>query len=76
MQREKHTDHAASFVAIDRIKAFITYVRPILEYYTSVWSPHTVSNINKIESCQRWFKKRIKGLSDMLYPERLASLGL
>jgi len=41
-------------------KAFVTYVRPILEYCTSVWSPHTVSNINKIESCQRWFTKRIK----------------
>ena len=38
------------------------------------WS--TVSNINKIESCQRWFTKRIKGLSDMRYPERLAFLGL
>jgi len=35
-----------------------------------------VSNINKIESCKRWFTKRIKGLSDKQYPERLASLGL
>jgi len=57
-------------------KAFVTYVRPILEYCTPVWSPHTVSNINKIESCQRWFTKRIKGLSNMRYPERLAFLGL
>ena len=36
----------------------------------------TMSNINKIESCQRWFTKRIKCLSDMRYPERFASLGL
>ena len=43
-------------------KACITYVRPILEYCTSVWSPHAISNINKIESCQRWFTKRIKGM--------------
>jgi len=57
-------------------KAFVTYVRPILEYCTSVWSPHTVSNTDKIESCQRWFTKRIKDLSDMRYPERLAFLGL
>ena len=58
------------------IRAFVTYVRPILEYCTPVWSPHTVSNINKIESCKLWFTKRIKGLSDMRYLERLAFLGL
>jgi len=44
------------------MKAFTTYVRYILEYSTPVWSPHTVCNINKIESCKRWFTKRIKGL--------------
>jgi len=43
-------------------KAFITYVRPLLEYCTPVWSPHTACNANKIESCQRRFTKRIKGL--------------
>ena len=48
-------------------KAFTTYVRPILEYCTPVWSPHTACNINKIESCQRWFTKRIKGLCDRLF---------
>jgi len=56
-----------SFVTRDPVvltKAFVTYIRPILEYCTPVWSPHTVSNINKIESCQRWFTKSIKGLSD------------
>ena len=57
-------------------KAIITYVRPILEYYTSVWSSHAVSNINKIASCQRWFTKRIKGMSSMQYSERLACLNL
>ena len=29
-------------------KALITYVRPLLEHCTSVWSPHTVCNINKV----------------------------
>jgi len=46
-------------------KAFITYVRPLLEYRTSMWSSHTVNNINRIESCQRWFTKRFKGLFDV-----------
>ena len=48
-------------------KAFTTYVRPILEYCTPVWSPHTACNINKIESCQRWFTKRIKCLCGLDY---------
>jgi len=53
-----------TFVSRDRpidilTKAFTTYVCPILEYCTPVWSPHTAFNINKIESCQRWCNKRI-----------------
>ena len=28
-------------------------VRPILEYTTSVWDPHTTANIQKLESVQR-----------------------
>jgi hypothetical protein len=31
----------------------ITFVRPQLEYASSVWAPHTQSNINKLESVQR-----------------------
>lgn len=57
-------------------KAFTTYVRPILEYCTPVWSPHTACNINKIESCQRWFTKRIKGLCGLDYSQRLEHIGL
>ena len=39
-------------------KAFTTYVRPLLEYATPVWSPLTVTNITKIESVQRSFTKK------------------
>ena len=41
-----------------------------------MWSPHTACNVNKIESCQRWFTKRIKGLYGLDYQQRLAFLGL
>ena len=47
-----------SFVSRDPailVKAFITYVRPLLEYCTPVWSPHTVGLIRKIESVQKKF---------------------
>jgi len=53
-------------------KAFVIYVSPILEYCTPVWSPHTVCNINKLERCQRWFTKRVQGLYNTNYFDRLA----
>ena len=36
-----------------RIKCYTTFVRPQLEYASSVWVPYTQSNINKLESVQR-----------------------
>ena len=43
-------------------KAFITYVRPILEYSSLVWSPHTICIINSIESVQRHFTIKLHGI--------------
>jgi hypothetical protein len=57
-------------------KAFITYVRPILEYCSPVWSPCYISFINKLESVQRVFTKRLVGMSELSYDERLSILGL
>ena len=34
-------------------KLYKTYVRPSLEYCSSVWDPHTKTNIDKIEQVQR-----------------------
>ena len=34
-------------------KLYKTYVRPTLEYCSSVWDPHTQKNINKLEQGQR-----------------------
>ena len=34
-------------------KCYKTYVRPSLEYASSVWDPHTARNINKLEGVQR-----------------------
>ena len=57
-------------------KAFNSYVRPLLEYCTPIWSSHTIDNINKIEAVQRRFTKRITGLSSVNYFGRLHYLGL
>ena len=58
------------------VKAYTTYVRPLLEYCTPVWSPHLKKLIHMVENVQRRFTKRIEGLSHLTYPARLQSLGL
>jgi len=56
--------------------AYTTYVRPILEYATCVWSPYLLKHINAIEKVQCRFTKRIPSLKSMSYSERLAAVGL
>jgi len=34
-------------------KAYKTLVRPIFEYSSTVWDPHTTADVKKIESVQR-----------------------
>ena len=34
------------------VRGFVTYVRPMLEYAISTWSPSTITNIKKFESVQ------------------------
>ena len=55
-------------------RAFIVYVRPILEYCSNIWTPYKMSDIRKIESVQRLFTKKLYGLQDMSYPNRLKCL--
>ena len=58
------------------MRAFVTYVRPLIEYASCVWSPHSVSQIKKIESVQRRFTKRLLCCRGLRYSERLAKLGV
>ena len=53
-----------------------TYVRPQLEYCSTVWSPHLLKDIYLIESVQRRFTKSIPGLSNVCYRQRLLCLKL
>ena len=80
-----HKAHARSqlilkcFLSRNRIlltKAFCTYVRPLLEYCCTTWSPHLQYLIDKIERVQRYFTKRLQGLWRVCYTERLRILGL
>jgi len=58
------------------IRAFVTYVRPLLEYNSSVWSPSLKRDITLIEKVQRKFTKRLHGYRDLSYDERLKRLNL
>ncbi|KAF8360286.1 hypothetical protein PRIPAC_87209, partial [Pristionchus pacificus] len=60
-------------------RAFSTFVRPLLEYGSVVWSPHTVTLANHIEGVQRNFSKRLFircRIPYSLYPDRIAQLSL
>ena len=59
------------------ISAFKTYIIPLLEYCSPVWSPSTVGDIVRLESVQRAFTKSLKLCnSSMSYSERLLCCGL
>jgi len=42
------------------VRAFTTYVRPLLEHCSSVWSTHLKRDINKAESVQRKNHQKIE----------------
>ena len=58
------------------IKAFKTYILPILEYCSPVWSPSMLGDILRLESVQRSFTKSLPFYNDLTYPERLAKAGI
>ncbi|EYC29530.1 hypothetical protein Y032_0006g3021 [Ancylostoma ceylanicum] len=58
-------------------KLFTTYVRPLLEYCSPIWSPIRVSQIDEIESVQKSFTYRCfarKGMFRTPYDVRLKKL--
>jgi hypothetical protein len=60
-------------------KAFIIYVRPILESFAPVWCPVKAADIASLERVQRrftWLLYKRCGIPDAPYAQRLAFLGL
>ena len=53
------------------VRAFKTYVRPLLEVNSQVWSPHLLKDIRRLEAVQRRFTKKLGGLHTFPYTERL-----
>jgi len=58
------------------LRAYLTYVRPLIEHDSVIWFPYTVKDIELIESVQRRFTKRLPGFNILPYSERLKRLDL
>ena len=58
------------------VQLFKSMVRPILEYANAVWAPYLKKDIILLESIQRNFTKKIKGMREKSYEERLTKLKL
>ena len=58
------------------VPLFKALVRPILEYANVVWCPFLKKDKDRVEKVQRRFTKRIKGMKDLNYEERLKALNL
>ena len=51
-------------------------MRPLLEYCSPIWFPHTLEFIDLLENVQRSFTRRLPGLDNLNYPARLTFLNL
>ena len=58
------------------MKTFIVYVRPMLEFSSTVWNHMTKQNIRKVQSVQKRLTKRLVGLSKISYNRRLEMLNI
>lgn len=56
-------------------RAFVAFVRPIVDYCSNLWSPYRKSEIDLIESIQKRFTKRLFGMGGLPYSDRLKVLG-
>jgi len=57
-------------------KAYITYIRPLLEYNSTVWAPTEIYLIDLIEKVQRYFTRNIPVLAERSYKDRLSVLNI
>jgi len=55
---------------------FVTHIRPILDYCSSVWNSGYVGDARLLESVQRRWTKQVDGLGVLDYATRLRSLNL
>ena len=58
------------------VTLFVSHIRPILDYCSTVWNVGYVGDLKLLESVQRRWTKQVEGLGDLEYGERLRQLQL
>ena len=58
------------------LPVFKTYIRPMVEYNSTVWSPYLLKDVRVVETVQRRFTKRIKNYNNYTYKQRCEILDL
>ena len=51
--------------------AYKTYILPIVDYCSNVWCPSKLGDIDRLEKIQRYFTKRLQGLWNIPYCNKL-----
>ena len=57
-------------------KLFVSYVRPIIEYASVIWSPYLIKDKQLLEKVQRRYTKTVVNLKNKSYENRLTELKL
>jgi len=58
------------------IRAYKTFIIPILEFNSQIWSPCKVGDISLLKSVQRLFSRRLIGSDTLAYKDGLIKLNL
>ena len=55
---------------------FVSHIRPVIEYCSSVWNVGYLGDMNRLESLQRRWTREVDGLRGLDYEDRLQRCGL
>ena len=54
----------------------MSYILPLFDYCSAIWSPYKLCDIDLLEDGQRNFTKRLQGMNEVPNEERLVKCGL
>src|ERR1043165_4915324 len=56
--------------------AYKAYILPIVDYCSTIWFPNKLDDIDRVEKIQKSFTKRLHGLKNVSYKDRLIACSL
>ena len=58
------------------VTIFISHIRPILDYCSTVWNHGYLGDVRRLESVQRRWTSNVTGMEGLSYSERLHKMNL